>query len=170
MDTTTEDATRTMLRRLVATLAYRAAKVLRDAPPGFAEFSTGPATRIPVQIVAHLADLMQWATHLAQGESVWRAEGSGDWETEVRRFFDGLAELDRLLAAGPLPSAAADLLIQGPLADALTHVGQLAMLRGAAGSPVRPESYARAGIVIGLVGLDQAAPAQEFDGDASARQ
>jgi hypothetical protein len=61
-------------------------------------------------------------------------------------------------------------LIQGPLADALTHVGQLAMLRGMAGVPVRPESYPRAEIVVGRVGIDQAAPRAEFDGDASARR
>jgi len=62
------------------------------------------------------------------------------------------------------------MLIQGPLADALTHVGQLAMLRGAAGAPVRPESYARADIVAGRVGMDQAPAGREFDGDASARE
>jgi hypothetical protein len=170
MDTTTSDvATRAVLRHLTATLAYRAAKVLRDAPAGFAEFSSGPATRTPVQILAHLADLMGWAGRLAQGEYLWRAEGTADWDKEMQRFFDGLAALDQHLAQGPLLEKYAQLLIQGPLADALTHVGQIAMLRGAAGAPVRPESYARAEIVAGRVGLDQAAPGREFDGDASAR-
>jgi hypothetical protein len=87
----------------------------------------------------------------------------------VRRFFDGLAALDRAVAAG-LPDGAGEKLIQGPLADALTHVGQLAMLRGMAGAPVRPESYARAEIVAGRVGPDQAPPGTEFDGDASQRR
>jgi len=159
-----------LLRHLVATLAYRAAKVLRDVPAGFAEFSAGPTARIPVQIVAHMADLMGWAVRMAQGEYLWRAEGTSDWDTENHRFFDGLAALDGILASGAPPGNAPELLIQGPLADALTHVGQLAMLRGAAGAPVRPESYARAEIVVGRVGLEQAAPGREFDGDASARQ
>jgi hypothetical protein len=161
---------KTLLRHLVATLAYRAAKVLRDVPAGFAEFSVGPKARVPVQIVAHMADLMGWAVRMAEGEYLWRAEGTSDWDTEIRRFFDGLAALDRILASGAPPGNAPELLIQGPLADALTHVGQLAMLRGAAGASVRPESYARAEIVVGRVGLEQAAPGREFDGDASARQ
>jgi len=164
------DTSRTLLRHLVATLAYRAAKVLRDVPPGFAEFSAGPTTRVPVQILAHLADLMGWGLRAAQGEYLWRADGTRDWDTELRRFFDGLAELDRYLASDAPLGHPPEMLIQGPLADALTHVGQLAMLRGAAGAPVRPESYASAQIIAGRVGMDQAPPGREFDGDASARQ
>jgi hypothetical protein len=163
--------TRAVLRHLLATLAYRAAKVLRDVPPSFSEFSAGPSLRRPVLIVAHLADLMAWGVKMTQGEYTWRADGTSDWNTEVRRFFDGLAALDRTLASdAPLNlNRSAEMLIQGPLADALTHVGQLAMLRSAAGIPIRPESYARAEIVAGRVGLEQAPAGREFDGDASVR-
>ncbi len=128
----------------------------------------GPATRQPVQVVAHMADLMAWGVSLTRGEHVWSPQGGNDWQAEVARFFDGLAQLDRALAAD-LPPGASEKLVQGPLADALTHVGQLAMLRGMAGWPIRPESYARAEIAPGRVGLDQSAPRVEFDGDASAR-
>lgn len=159
-----------MLRHLLATLAYRASKVVREAPPGFATMSVSPSARNPVQIVAHMADLMTWAVSLAQSDSVWKAEGSDNWDVEVARFFDRLAAVDHELEVRTLPQDAVEKLIQGPLADALTHVGQLAMLRGLAGSPVRPESYARAEIVVGRVGLTQARPGREFDGDASARK
>lgn len=168
-DVSLADAARTAVRHLAATLAYRAAKVVRDAPPEFAHSTFGRATRRPVRIVAHMADLMEWAVSLAQGGYTWKAGGGDDWEVEVRRFFTGLAELDRLLAADSAFAGSTDKLIQGPLADALTHVGQLAMLRGMAGAAIRPESYARAEIVAGRVGLDQAPPGKEFDGDASAR-
>jgi hypothetical protein len=107
---------------------------------------------------------------MAGGGKEWKAEGGGDWQTEVDRFFTGLAALDAALAADGPFAGSIDKLIQGPLADALTHVGQLSMLRGMAGAPVRPESYARATIVAGRVGLDQAAPGFEFDGDASQRK
>jgi hypothetical protein len=160
---------RAVVRHLVATLAYRAAKVLRDAPPGFGRSSFGASTRQPVQIVAHLGDLMTWAVSLTRGDSVWKPEGSADWDVEVPRFFEHLAALDRALASGTA-SGSIEKLIQGPLADALTHVGQLAMLRGMAGAPVRPESYARAQIAAGRVGVEQAPAGREFDGDASARQ
>ena len=164
------DPTIGVLRHMIATIAYRAAKVLRDRPAGFEAASFGPATRRPVQIVAHLADLMAWALMLARGEHKWTASGSDDWEVEVRRFFDGLAALDSELAAGALPAGAMEKLIQGPIADVLTHVGQLSMLRGMAGAAVRPESYARADIAIGRVGPDQSPPRAEFDGDASTRR
>jgi len=169
MENNSEGA-RALQRHLVATLAYRAAKVLRDTPEDFAHFSSSASKRTPVEILAHLADLMGWAVRMVAGEYVWRAEGSSDWNTELRRFFDGLAALDRSLTLHDPPKYSPEILIQGPLADALTHVGQLAMLRGAAGSPVRPESYARAKIAAGQVGLDQAPAAVEFDGDASGRK
>jgi hypothetical protein len=158
------------LRHLVATLAYRASKVVRDAPQEFVTFAAAATTRSPVQIVAHMADLMMWSHSLARGEYVWNAGGGDDWHAEVQRFFSGLQTLDQLLASQPLPPGAAEKLIQGPLADALTHVGQLAMLRGMAGAAIRPESYARAAVTIGRVGLEQAPPTREFDGDASARR
>jgi hypothetical protein len=161
------DTARDVLRHLAATLAYRAAKVLRDAPVGFVTMTVAASARRPVQIVAHMADLMAWGESLARGEYVWKAGGGEDWATEVQRFFDGLAALDRQLAAAPPSAESVAQLIQGPLADALTHVGQLAMLRGLHGAPVRPESYARAEIVSGRVGVEQAAPVREFDGDAS---
>ena len=154
------------LRQLAATLAYRAAKVLRDVPPSFAHYSCGDSTRTPLGIVAHLADLMAWGTSIARGGYDWKAGGGDDWNGEVDRFFAGLASLDAALAADDF-AGSVDKLIQGPLADALTHVGQLAMLRGMAGVPVRPESYAKATITVGQVGREQAAAVREFDGDAS---
>ena len=156
-----------VLRHLLATLAYRAAKVLRETPAGFGSSSFGDATRRPVLIVAHLADLMAWGVTLVQNDVVWKAGGGDDWDVEVRRFFENLEALDRQLSAATLVPGAAAKLIQGPLADALTHVGQLAMLRGMAGAPVRPESYARATVTAGRVGPDQAPAGREFDGDAS---
>lgn len=174
MDPTEIDAARSVLRHLVATLTYRAAKVLRETPPDFGSMTFGSSTRQPVLIVAHLADLMSWAVRMAHGDPSWKAEGSDEWNAEVARFFDRLAALDRALVSneslrGPLEHPV-EKLIQGPLADALTHVGQLAMLRGMAGLPVRPESYARAEIVAGRVGMAQSPARAEFDGDASLRR
>lgn len=164
------DPARATLRMLAATLAYRAAKVLRDVPPEFARFTCAASTRQPVQIVAHMADLMAWGVTIAHGTITWNAGGSDDWDREVNRFFDGLAAIDAVLAADEPFKGSIDKMIQGPFADALTHVGQLAMLRGMAGSAVRPESYARATIETGRVGRDQAPPGFEFDGDASVRK
>ena len=166
----TTDPARIVLRQLAATLAYRAAKVLRDVPAGFGDRAFGDSTRQPVRIVAHMADLMTWGVSMAAGGKEWKAEGGDDWAIEVDRFFNGLAALDAAIATDGPFAGSIDKLIQGPLADALTHVGQLSMLRGMAGAPIRPESYARATIVAGRVGREQAPPGFEFDGDASAKR
>src|SRR4051812_35345522 len=93
------DTARAALRQLAATLAYRAAKTLRDAPASFATFRITPQSRSAVEIMGHMADLMRWGVWLARGEHAWKAEGGDDWNTEVDRFFGGLAEIDAILAA-----------------------------------------------------------------------
>lgn len=161
---------RDLIRHTVATLAYRAQKVLRDAPAGFADQRLSPASRTPLEIVSHLGDLMEWAEQMARGEYRWAPQPSADWPDACERFFRGLLALDVALAEAPLANYPAELIFQGPIADALTHIGQLAMIRGIAGAPVRPESYARADIQVGRVGPDQSATRKEFDGDASVRR
>jgi hypothetical protein len=155
------------LRHALATLAYRAGKVLRDYPQAGAERRLAPTMRTPLELVGHLADLMEWGESLAHGESRWNAGPALDWSSACERFFRGLEALDRALADADPRSRPPGQIFQGPVADALTHVGQLALLRGALGSAVRPESYARAEIQVGHVGREQPPPAFEFDGDAS---
>ncbi len=160
---------RALLRHTLATLAYRAEKVLRDPPAGYAELALGDGFRTPLELVAHLGDLLEWGTSLAAGKWEWKAGGSGAWDADVARFFAAIARLDAHLAGDAPLGHAAGVIFQGPIADALTHVGQLALLRRRAGSPVRPESYARAEIVAGRIGREQSGRRREFDGDASAR-
>ena len=161
---------RALLRHTLATLAYRAAKVLRDIPTGFADTRTAPNCRTPLQIVGHLGDLFDWAYAMSNGKWTWTASSIGQWDAEVDRFFAALARLDERLAADQPLGYPATTIFQGPIADALTHVGQLSMIRGIAGAPVRPESYGRAAIRVGQVGRDQPPPKAEYDGDASARR
>jgi hypothetical protein len=127
-----------------------------------------PDVRSPLEIVGHLGDLIDWADQLAQGQWVWKASRLGEWKGDVDRFFAALARLDARLASDTPLGYPAGVIFQGPIADALTHVGQLAMLRRLTGSPVRPESYGRAQIQAGRVGLEQSQERREFDGDASA--
>jgi hypothetical protein len=161
------DAARELLRHTVATLAYRAEKVLREVPDGFAEFRLSASGRTALEILGHMADLMEWGVRFTAGEYSWRPGEATSWDAARDRFFRGLAALDAALAQPVPASYPFATIFQGPIADALTHVGQLAMMRGAAGLAVRPESYARAEISTGRVGLDQSAKRTEFDGDAS---
>ncbi|HXX38886.1 MAG TPA: hypothetical protein VEP50_12215 [bacterium] len=158
------DSERRFLRHCVATLAYRAAKTIRGAPEGFAEFRISGATRTPGEIVRHLGDLIEWALSMAQGVEARRSAGTGlPWPREVARFFEALRSFDAHLASDAPLRAPAARLFQGPVADALTHVGQLATRRSLAGSPVRGENYFVADIAVGRVGPEQAPPRREFD-------
>ncbi len=163
MTNASADANLTFLRHVVATIAYRGGKTLRGAPAGFAEFRVADGTRTPGAILAHVGDLLEWTLRLAQGGTEWRPAAFRTWEAESARFFAALAALDAFLATGMAPGLSAERLFQGPLADALTHVGQIAMLRRLAGSPVRGELMIRAEVVAGRVGPEQAAPFREFD-------
>jgi hypothetical protein len=154
---------RELLRHTVATLAYRGAKALRDAPPYFAAYPIAEGSRTPAQILAHIGDLLEWALSMARGQQRWQTSAPREWDAEVARFHGALEALDAYLASDAPLALSAERLFQGPIADALTHVGQLTMLRRLVGSPVRGESYARADIVAGRVGPDQAAPRYEFD-------
>jgi hypothetical protein len=152
-----------MLRHTVATLAYRAGKALRGAPPEFAGFRAAPDSRTPAEILAHMGDLFDWALGMCDGRHAWHNSPPLPWEAGVERFFAALEAFDRRLSsAGPL-GFPADKLFQGPIADALTHVGQIAMLRRMAGSKIRGENYVAANIVAGCAGQLQPQPVQEFE-------
>jgi hypothetical protein len=157
-----DESSRQLLRHTLATLAYRAGKTLRDAPESFAMFSTGERGRTPAHILAHMGDLFDWALSIAQGKQAWRDSGPLPWPQEVARFFTTLQAFDDYLASGAPLAATTEKLFQGPIADALTHTGQIAILRRMAGCPMRGENYYRAEIVAGRVGHDQAAPVREF--------
>ena len=154
---------RALVRHAVATLAYRAAKPLREADPAFATFRASDKSRTPIELVAHLGDLLDWALSLAEGDQRWEPATPTTWDEECTRFFTALARFDEFLASDRALGRSPERLVQGPIADALTHVGQLNMLRRLANQPVRSENFAAAEIVPGRVGADQAKPKFEFD-------
>ena len=152
-----------LLRHTLATLAYRGGKTLRDAPAEFAEFRADATTRTPAQIVAHIGDLLDWALSIAEGKQAWHDSPPLSWEQGSARFFAALEAFDRRLASDVPLASPAEKLFQGPIADALTHVGQLAMLRRMAGCPIRGENYYVAEIAAGRVSSEQSAPKREFE-------
>lgn len=158
----TTDGARRLARHCLATLAYRGGKVVRDAPPDFGSRAFGLTGRTPLQILAHIGDLLEWALSLARGAETWREYSPTAWDAEVQRFFARLGEVDAYLASPAPLGCPPERLFQGPIADALTHVGQLAMLRRMAGAPIQGENYFVADIAVGRVGPDQAPPRREF--------
>ena len=154
------DEKRDLLRHTLATLAYRTVRALEYAPESFANFDS--AGRSPVQILAHMGDLFLWALSMAQGNPAWHYTHPLAWPQEQQRFFAALSAFDAYLASSSKVHAPIDRLMQGPVADALTHAGQLAMLRRLAGAPICGENYYIAAVAIGQVDATQPAPVQPF--------
>ena len=152
---------RELLRHAVAVLAYRGSKPLREAPAAFVDYDTGGG-QTPRHVLAHIADLLDWTLSHARGEGRWTGVDPGPWDAEVARFYASLAALDAHLGSDAPIQAEIPRLLAGPIADALTHVGQLMMLRRMTGSPVYGENYLVADIVAGRVGPDQAPPRRPF--------
>ena len=154
------DEKRELLRHTLATLAYRTARALDGAPDHFAGFAG--AGRMPVQILAHMGDLLDWSLTAAVGKERWHMAQPAVWKEEQQRFFQSLGALDAFLASGGPIQVPIERLMQGPITDAFTHVGQLAMLRRLSGSPTRGENFYVAAITPGQVAADQPVPVQPF--------
>jgi hypothetical protein len=157
------DPQREIVRHTIATIVYRGAKTLRDAPSDFEKFRINPQSRTLVEILAHMGDLLDWALTIAKGQGVWHDSPLQVWDREVARFYASVKEFDTYLASSSTIACPLEKLIQGPIADALTHIGQLAMLRHLFGAPIRGENYFMADIVAGRVGPEQSKPRREFD-------
>jgi hypothetical protein len=155
------DSGRDFLRHTVATLAYRGGKAVRDAPPSFAGYDGG--TRPPAKILAHIGDLLDWALSMADGSKQWHDSEPLPWHDECTRFYAALKTFDDYLASDAPIACPLEKLFQGPIADALAHTGQLAMLRRMSGAPMKSENYFAADVAAGRVGREQTAPKREFD-------
>jgi hypothetical protein len=154
---------RELLRHTLATVAYRGAKAIRNAGPDFAEYRCSEAPRTPAKILAHIGDLMDWGLSMAEGRRDWHDSVPLPWEKESERFFSALKKFDDYLASDKGLAVSAEKLFQAPIADALTHIGQIAMLRRLAGVQMKGENYFLAEITVGRLGADQPSPRKEFD-------
>ena len=135
------DEKRELFRHLLATVAFRARVALADAPAEFAAFKLGENVRTPAEILAHMGDLLEGTLFLLKGEMVYINSAPLRWTEETDRLFNAARALDAYLAADAPLAQPLEKVMQGPLADALTHIGQIVILRRAAGSPIRPEPY-----------------------------
>lgn len=145
------DLKREVLRHVVATVAYRGGIAVSDAPDNFAEFRVDETARTAGEILAHIGDLLEGSLYLVKGEFVYLTSSPLPWGEEVSRFFSAVKGFDSYLSSDAPLACEVEKLIQGPIGDALTHVGQIVMLRRVAGKPVRVESYFTAEIVAGGV-------------------
>jgi hypothetical protein len=160
-----DPTTRLFLRHTLATLAYRAGKTVRGTPAAFGEFRASETSPRVVEILAHMGDLMDWALTQLRGQTKWNNSTPLPWNEEIARFYRALGAVESHLASGAPIAYEPGRVFQGAIADALTHTGQLAMLRRLSGHKMKGESYARADIEAGRVGLEQVPPdpRAEFD-------
>ena len=153
------DIQRETVRHFLAALAYRTQKALRNCDENFQNFTTGNGTRTPTELIRHMASVIGYARTFFIG-GVYKAEPLNDFSQEIERFHENVRDLSAHLAAGTeLQEISLTQLLQGPISDAMTHAGQLAMLRRLAGSPVPSENFIFAEISPDRLGSNQPLPA-----------
>ena len=144
--------TRRILRHMLAALAYRTQKALAGAPDGFGDFQAGNESRTPTEIVRHMKEVLGYARTFFIGGR-YQPDTAGNLATETARFHEILYYLSSDLESSfPLKGITYEQLLQGPLSDAMTHAGQLAMLRRLSGAPIAPENFVFAEIQTENVG------------------
>lgn len=149
---------RRLLRHFLAALAYRTQKALRDAPDDFGVFRAGTHVRTPHELLWHMTGLMGYARTFFRGGD-YAPPPVATLADEIQRFHEQLEGLSRDLGDAALTCRLTDeQLLQGPFADAMTHAGQLAMLRRLAGRPVPSENFIHAAIDAANVGANQPPP------------
>jgi hypothetical protein len=153
------DDRRQMLRHFLAALAYRTQKALRGAPAAFDSFRAAPGVRTPAELVRHMTSVLGYARTFFVGGQ-YRPLPLPSLQAELTRFHDTLEDLSTHLKSGSplLQGMSPERLLQGPFADAMTHAGQLGILRRLAGHPVPPEDFIVAEIDAERVGPRQADP------------
>ena len=150
---------RMLLKHFLAAIAYRTQKALRGAPGPFADFRAGNNVRTPHELLWHMTGVLGYARTFFRG-GVWQPEKLATFAEEIARFHQVVEDLGAILEKEtPVREVSAEQMLQGPLADAMTHAGQLALLRRLAGSPVPPENFVRAAIDAQNLSADQPAPA-----------
>ena len=151
------DDKRSLLRHFLAALAYRTQKALRDAPAEFGDFRAADRVRTPAELIRHMTSVLGYARTFFIGGQ-YRPEPLPSLNEEIIRFHNMLEDLARHIEAGTplLEGMSAERLLQGPFSDAMTHAGQLAMLRRLAGVPVPPENFILADIEPERLGIEQA--------------
>jgi hypothetical protein len=148
-----------LLQHFLAALAYRTQKALRDAPSGFGDYRAGTNVRTPHELVWHMTRVTGYARTMFRGGD-FKPPAQPTFEGEIMRFHETLKALHSDFADPSLTASISDeQFLQGPLADAMTHAGQLAMLRRLAGDPVAPENFIFAAVRADNVSAEQASPA-----------
>ena len=153
------DRDRELLRHFLAAIAYRTQKALRDAPAHYATFSAGHRARTPTELIRHMTSLMGYVRTFFEG-GTYKPDPLPAFAQEVERFHGMIEQVGELLASGAKCSITTEQLLQGPFADAMTHVGQLAMLRRLADTPIAPENFIHADIRADRLHADQPRPAR----------
>lgn len=153
---------RELLLHFLAAIAYRTQKALRGAPANYPCLAIGHGARTPVEVLRHMTSLMGYTQTFFRGGSYPMVpEALATFEQEVARFHDMLGGVGDLLKSDePLRDISTEQLLQGPLADTMTHVGQLALMRRLSNSAVRGENFVFAEVRADRLGVNQATPAR----------
>lgn len=135
------------LRHTLSTIGYRFQKSVKYRNQEFEDFSLGKGSRSPKEIVNHMYAVLSSTTfYLLEEKRQKKSPEKLSLDLEIDRFNEELKNLDQLLSEKDLPINYSKKLLQGPLSDILTHIGQIAMLSRLNNQPIEGEDFSAATI------------------------
>jgi hypothetical protein len=149
---------RYMLCHFLASIAYHLQKALRNAPTGFPTFRVSPTSRTPQELVKHIDSVLGYARICFLGGKYTNTL-LDTMEQQVQQVHQTIESLAALIAEGkPMLEITEEQLLQGPLSDSMTHIGQISYLRRLYGSAVQSEDFIYAKISINNLSINQPLP------------
>ena len=148
-----------LLRHMLATIAYRFQKTVRNTTEEFGVFRNTRDTRTPIEIINHMYDVLNKTKIFIEKERYDKTSTAQlELRLEIERFHRVLNNLDVVLSEKELDIKFSKRLLQGPLSDVLCHIGQIAMLSGQSGNKIKGEDFFSAKIMTGNTSSEQALP------------
>ncbi len=129
------------LIQLINIIRYRLDKCINDVDKNFFEFNLGKGSRSPNEILSHLVDVSNYGLQIIDGPRSPNREGS-----HLKGIIENLNLMKSIFTEVNIDDETSRRLINGPLSDTLTHIGQLAFLRRLQGSPIAHENFSKAAI------------------------
>ena len=145
-----------LLRHTLSTIAYRFQKSVSSANEDFGNFRAAEDSRTAVEIINHIFDIINKTKVFIKDDRFDKSLPIQlDFKSEIDRFHNTLQELDFLLSETELEIDYSKKLIQGPLSDVLSHIGQIALMSGLDGNKIKGENFSSAKIITGNTSSNQ---------------
>ncbi len=128
------------IQHFLKVLSYRFEKAIHNAAESYPKHASGHGIRTPLELLGHMNGVLEFAISSLKNQPR-RNIPEQSWQEQITLYYEKLKELNQLMQENSFDTDTLERILQGPLADAMTHIGQLAMMRRLANSAIAGENY-----------------------------